>query len=117
MHYRDKVWGMDRETGWESLLPPSELSGIDARGPWIRQGDAIKCEAGQEGARLIFGSPGLSEDRRWLALGACSLLRCARHRRTSRFLEGSTLPNKGNVAGRLLESNALAAQPPQSEGQ
>lgn len=55
MDYRDKVWGMDREAGWEPLLPSSGLSGIDAKGPWLRQDDSVKCEAGAEGAHLIFG--------------------------------------------------------------
>jgi len=55
MRYRDKVWGMDREAEWESLLPEDGLEGIEAKGKWARHGDAVKCEAGGDGAQLVFG--------------------------------------------------------------
>jgi hypothetical protein len=56
MHYRDRVWGMDREVGWEPLLPPRGLDGIEAKGPWVRHGDVVRCEAsGAESAHLVFG--------------------------------------------------------------
>lgn len=55
MGYRDKVWGMDRDAEWESLLPEDGLDGIESKGKWTRRGDTVKCEAGDEGAHLIFG--------------------------------------------------------------
>lgn len=55
MGYRDKVWGMDREAEWESLLPDDGLEGIEAKGKWTRHGDTVKCQAGEEGAHLVFG--------------------------------------------------------------
>ena len=55
MRYRDKVWGMDREAEWESLLPSRGLDGIESKGKWSRDGDAVTGEAGNEGAHLIFG--------------------------------------------------------------
>jgi hypothetical protein len=55
MGYRDKVWGVDREAEWESLLPEDGLEGIEAKGKRSRRGDEVRCEADGEGAHLIFG--------------------------------------------------------------
>jgi len=55
MGCRDKVWGMDRDAEWESVLPEDGLDGIEIKGKWTRHGDRVKCEAGEEGAHLVFG--------------------------------------------------------------
>ena len=56
MEYRNEIWGIDGPAEWQSLLPKSELTGLDARGDWRRAGDSLRCEAGEQAAHVFFGT-------------------------------------------------------------
>lgn len=56
MNYRDEIWGMNEPAFWKPLLPKSGLESLELRGNWIREWDTVRCEAGEEGAHILFGT-------------------------------------------------------------
>jgi hypothetical protein len=56
MDYRNEIWGMDGPAIWKALLPASGLEGLEIKGNWSRDWDTVTCEAGNEGAHLLFGA-------------------------------------------------------------
>lgn len=56
MDYRHEIWGMGAPAVRQPLLPSHGLEGLDLHGPWERVVDSVVCEAGEEGARILFGN-------------------------------------------------------------